>query len=346
VNGDAEIVGRSGEQPADTALRAEPKCLSPDEAGGEGLGGEPSGAAVAGGNLCSLVEQGPGVANRKSQPPGRMATMANSTVLEVKKKREPFVPPDGWVVQAFQFALDLTDDQRRICARQWGGRRYAYNWTLRTIKTGVDNYNATGVESEPPSFYRLRKQWNAAKDTLCVDSETGEMWWPEVGKEAFADGVRGAVEGYWNWQRSKSGNRKGRKMGFPRFKKKGRDQDRFTITTGVMRLEPDRRHLSISKLGCVRTHENTRKIERLVTSGRARILAVTVRRSGSRAIASLRVIVARPQQPSSGATSVVGVDVGVRTLATVANAEGRVLERVANPTPLANELSALRPPPS
>ena len=268
--------------------------------------------------------------------------MANSTVLEVKKKREPFVPPDGWVVQAFQFALDLTDDQRRICARQWGGRRYAYNWTLRTIKTGVDNYNATGVESEPPSFYRLRKQWNVAKDTLCVGSETGEMWWPAVGKEAFADGVRGAVEGYWNWQRSKSGNRKGRKMGFPRFKKKGRDQDRFTITTGVMRLEPDRRHLSISKLGCVRTHENTRKIERLVTSGRARILAVTVRWSGSRAIASLRVIVARPQQPSSGATSVVGVDVGVRTLATVANAEGRVLERVANPTPLANELSALR----
>jgi len=253
-----------------------------------------------------------------------------------------FSPQDGRIVQAFEFALDCTDEQRRICARQFGGRRYAYNWTLRTIKAGMDAYNATGTESEKPSFYGLRKQWNRAKGVECVDSETGEVWWPKVSKEAFADGVRSAVDGYWNWQASRSGKRAGRRMGFPRFKKKGRNQDRFTITTGTMRLEPDRRHISVPKLGCVRTHENTRRLERLVVKGRARILAVTIGRKGGRIMASVRVEVARPQQPSNASTSVVGVDVGVRVLVTVANEAGEILERVENPQALKLNLSTLR----
>jgi putative transposase len=109
-----------------------------------------------------------------------------------------------------------------------------------------------------------------------------------------------------------------------------------------MRLEADRRHLSLPHLGAVRTHENTRRLQRLIADGRAKILAVTVRRSGTRIIACLRVAVARPQQPSNRAASRVGVDVGVRALATVAHSEGTVLDRVPNPAPLNAELANLR----
>jgi len=42
-------------------------------------------------------------------------------------------------------------------------------------------------------------------------------------KEAFADGIRAAVDGYWNWQQSRSGKRAGKRVGFPGFAKKGRD---------------------------------------------------------------------------------------------------------------------------
>ncbi len=96
-------------------------------------------------------------------------------------------------------------------------------------------------------------RWNRAKDAECADAETGQAWWPEISKEAFADGIRAAVDGYWNWQRSRAGKRAGRRVGFPRFAKKGRDRDRVTFTTGAIRVEPDRRHVTLPRIGTVRT---------------------------------------------------------------------------------------------
>lgn len=132
-------------------------------------------------------------------------------------------------------------------------------------------------------------------------------------------------------------------MGFPRFKRKGRDQDRLTFTTGAMRVEPDRRHLTLPVIGTVRVHENTRRVERLIAKGRARVLAISVRRNGTRLDASVRVLVQRPQQPHvTLPDSRVGVDVGVRRLATVADADGVVLEQVPNPRPLESALREFR----
>ncbi|AMC75493.1 transposase [Mycobacterium tuberculosis] len=117
----------------------------------------------------------------------------------------------------------------------------------------------------------------------------------------------------------------------------------MTFTTGAMRVEPDRRHLTLPVVGTVRTHENTRRIERLIATGRARVLAISVRRNGTRLDASVRVLVQRPQQPNVAQPgSRVGVDVGVRRLATVANEAGAVLEEVPNPRPLDAALKELR----
>ncbi len=172
---------------------------------------------------------------------------------------------------------------------------------------------------------------------------TGEAWWPQISKEAFADGIKAAVDGYWNWQSSRAGKRAGRRAGFPRFAKKGRDRDRVTFTTGAIRVEPDRRHVTIPRVGTVRVHENTRRLQRLIAKDRARILAVTVSRKGTRLIAAFRVLVQRPQQAGPAAPgSRAGVDVGVRVLATVACADGTVLERVPNPRPLQAALKELR----
>jgi putative transposase len=253
-----------------------------------------------------------------------------------------FGPPDGWVVQGFTFAIDPTDEQLAIIARFFGARRKAYNWALEQIKAGIDAYHATGVESERPSLYGLRKRWNAEKSAICVSTETGEVWWPEVSKEVFANGIGGAVDAYWRWQGSRAGTIAGRRVGFPRYKKRGKDRDRCTFTTGAMRLEHDRRHLRLPGLGTVRTHENTRKIERLVTSGRARIVSVTLSRRGTRIVAAVKLAASRPQQPGvAEPSSVVGVDVGMRRLATVATAQ-QVIAVVDNPKALERRLTELR----
>jgi putative transposase len=254
-----------------------------------------------------------------------------------------FEVPDGWTVQAFRFTLDPTEEQARSLARHFGARRKAYNWTVATLKADVEAWHAYGIETEKPSLPGLRKRWNTAKDEVCINGETGAVWWRECSKEAYADGIRGAVDAYWNWQTSRAGKRDGKAMGFPRFKKKGRDQDRVTFTTGAMRVEPDRRHLTLPVIGTVRTHENTRRIERLITKGRARVLAISLRRNGTRLDASVRVLVQRPEKTKvAHPGSRVGVDVGVRRLATVADHDGAVLEQVPNPRPLDAALKELR----
>jgi putative transposase len=251
--------------------------------------------------------------------------------------------PDRWTVQAFRFTLDPTVGQARSLTKHFGARRKAYNWAVATLKADIEAWHASGVETDKPSLRVLRKRWNTVKDEVCVNAGTGQPWWPECSKEAYADGIAGAVEAYWNWQHSRAGTRAGRRVGFPRFKRKSRDADRVCFTTGAMRVEPDRRHLTLPVIGTVRTHENTRRIERLIAKGRARVLAITVRRNGTRFDASVRVLVQRPQQPMvAQPQSRVGVDVGVRRLATVATADGTVIERVPNPRPLDAALKQLR----
>ncbi len=251
--------------------------------------------------------------------------------------------PEGWTVQAFCFALDPSPEQAACLRRQFGGRRYARNWAVRTLKDDLTRYQETGEQTAAPSLAGLRKRWNQAKDAECVDAETGLVWWPHVSKEAFADGIKAAVDGYWNWQASRAGTRAGRQAGFPRFAKKGRDRDRVTFTTGAIRVEPDRRHVTLPRVGTVRVHENTRRLQRLMAKGRARILAVTVSRQGTRLVAAFRVLIQRPVQPGPAwPGSRVGVDVGVRVLATVASVHGEILQRVPNPRPLEAALKQLR----
>ena len=71
------------------------------------------------------------------------------------------------------------------------------------------------AETDKPSLRVLRKRSNQAKGEVCVNAETGEVWWPECSKEVYADGIDGAVEAYWNWQQSRAGTRAGKRVGFP-----------------------------------------------------------------------------------------------------------------------------------
>src|SRR5271155_5764135 len=167
-----------------------------------------------------------------------------------------FEVPEGWCVQAFRFTLDPTEEQARSLARYFVALRKAFNWTLASLKADIESWHASGFETEKPSLRVLRKRWNTSKDEVCVNADTGQSWWRECSKEAYADGVGGAVDAYWNWQTSRSGKRGGKRVGFPRFKKKGRDSDRVCFTTGAMRVEPDRRHLTLPVIGTVRTPEH------------------------------------------------------------------------------------------
>jgi putative transposase len=212
------------------------------------------------------------------------------------------------VIQAYRFALDPTATQRRALASHCGAARVAYNWGLALVKARLDRRQADPSIRVPWTLPDLRREWNQAKDQAAP-------WWAENSKEAYSSGLDGLAKALKNWSDSRRGCRKGRSVGFPRFKKKGRSRDACRFTTGAIKVLPDRRHVQLPRIGVLKTHESTRKLARRLEQGTARILAATISRQADRWCISFTVEVERAVSASNGKTSVVGVDVGIRHLA-------------------------------
>lgn len=106
--------------------------------------------------------------------------------------------------------------------------------------------------------------------------EDGTPWWPENSKEAYANACKNLAAALKNWDESRKGTRKGPRVGFPSFKSK-RSTRKFTFTTGTIKVEADRHHVTLPRLGTLRMHESTRKLARRLERGTARVLKATVR---------------------------------------------------------------------
>ena len=144
---------------------------------------------------------------------------------------------------------------------------------------------------------------------------------------------------------SRAGERAGTAVGFPKFKSKHRRARSVRFTTGAIRIEADRHHVVLPRIGRVRTHESTRRLARRLQAGTARILSATVRYTGGRWVCAFQVIVAaksRPAHARRSAHPVVGVDVGVKDLLVVATEDGVEVARIAAPQPLTRARSRLR----
>ncbi len=109
-----------------------------------------------------------------------------------------------------------------------------------------------------------------------------------------------------------------------------------------MRVEPDRRHVTLPRLGTIRTHESTRKLERRVANGTARILSATVRFERGRWFVSFQVEIQRAADRAAARPEVVaGVDLGVKCLAVIADSQGEV-RFVPNPAHYDGALKQLK----
>lgn len=215
------------------------------------------------------------------------------------------------VIQAYRFALDPTPKQQRALASHCGAARFAFNWGLALVKHRMDARQAGNEVDVPWTLPTLRREWNLAKAEVAP-------WWPENSKEAYSSGLDNLARAFKNYWDSSNGRRKGARVGFPHFKKRGRAPDTCRFTTGAIRVERDRHHVTLSRLGKIRTHESTRKLARRVEQRTARIRSATISRRAQRWFVSFSVEVQRAIPATNGKTSIVGVDVGVRYLAVTA----------------------------
>ncbi|WP_233563050.1 IS607 family element RNA-guided endonuclease TnpB [Micromonospora musae] len=227
------------------------------------------------------------------------------------------------VVQAYRFALDLTPVQQRAVLAHAGAARVAHNWALARVKAVMDqraaerSYGVPDDELTPTvgwTLPALRRAWNASK-------EGAAPWWRECSKEAFNTGLDALARGLKAWADSRSGKRAGRPVGFPRFKSRRRATPSVRFTTGTIRVEPDRKHVVLPRLGRLKLHESARKLARRLDNGTARIMSATVRRDRTRWHVSFTVEVDRAERTPARPGSTVGVDVGIRHLAVLSSGE-------------------------
>ena len=216
--------------------------------------------------------------------------------------------------EAVKVALDPSPAQEKRLLSHAGGARFAYNAGLAHVKAALD-----AGEQPNLSFYSLRKWWNSVKDELAV-GDGGVIWWRENSKEAYSYGLESLSKGLSNWWKSRKGDRKGRRVGFPKFKAKDKAAPRFAYTAGGFGLiKGDPKAMRLPKIGRVHCMENV--AERV---NGAKVLRMTISQRAGRWYASLTV--ERDDKPAAEPPKggAVGVDLGVKTLATLS--DGTVIE--------------------
>jgi IS605 OrfB family transposase len=234
------------------------------------------------------------------------------------------------VIQAYRFALDPTPRQARALWSHCGAHRFAYNWGLDLVKRRLDQ-RAAGLDVEVPwTLPALRREWNRAKHQAAP-------WWAENSKEAYNSGLDALARALKNWSDSKHGKRAGSGVAFPRFKTKHRTRPACRFTTGAIRVEPDRHHVTLPRLGQIRTHQSTRKLARRLEAGTARILTATTTCTPDCWFVSFTCEVQRSMRTPTRPSAIVGVDVGIRHLAVLST--GQI---IANPRPLDRAQRRLR----
>ena len=233
------------------------------------------------------------------------------------------------VHQAYRFALDPAPAQERALRSHAGAARFAWNWGLAKCK---ERYEAEGTWY---SAVDLHKLWNAGKK-----ADPALVWWQENSKCAYQEAFRDLDRALRGFTASKKGGRTGRRLGFPRFKKRGRCKEAFRFGSGVMRCSGAT--VTLPRLGTVRTHEPARKLARRLENGTARILSATVSRTAQRWFVSFTVQAGRAvPRCHARPGSAIGIDLGVKTLLTGVDASGNVVT-VAGPKALRSSLRRLR----
>jgi putative transposase len=220
--------------------------------------------------------------------------------------------------QGFRFALDPTARQRQALTSHCGAARFAFNWGLRQVQAAR---HLRWIEEEmdlprTPSFgwsmYSLRRRWNAHKDVEAP-------WWPENSKEAYASGLAALAQALANWNASRQGRRAGPRMRFPRFRKRAHRMGcRFTVQP--IRVDDDR-HVTLPRIGRLRTAEATTGLRQRLAMGTARILSAAISCKAGRWYVSFGCEVERVVPESNGHGDTIGVDLGILTLATLSTGE-------------------------
>src|SRR5947209_5421089 len=219
--------------------------------------------------------------------------------------------------RGYKTELDLTNEQVTACLKHAGCARKAYNW-------GLARKQEARAKGEPmPDARALHRELNALKAT-----EFPYMY--EVSKCAPQEALIDLDHAFQHFFRKVNLKKQGKgrgKCGYPQFKSRKKGIGGFRLTGAIHVFD---KSIQLPRLGSLRLKET------LYLPKNARIGSATITEQAGRWYVSICVHeeVAEPE-PATG--PVIGVDLGVKTLATVS--DGR---EIANPKALRKRLKKLQ----
>ena len=147
----------------------------------------------------------------------------------------------GLVTRAVEVVLDPSPSQQRWLRSYAGSMRAAYNWAVAEARDNLAvraDERARGLAEDeltpalPWSRASLTARWRAVRDEV-------HPWWRDVSIHAFRTGLDNAAAALKNFSESRSGKRRGPKVGFPRFKNR---HSRQAVTFVELADGVDHRH--------------------------------------------------------------------------------------------------------
>jgi putative transposase len=259
----------------------------------------------------------------------------------------------------FKFCLDPTVEQDDLLARHAGASRFAFNQCLAMVKTALIHRKTDPNIDVPWTGFDLINALNSWKKTedagrvFTVDTDgvtetvvTGLAWRGEVCQQVFEEAAVDLGRGLRSWSDSRSGNRNGKKFGFPRFKKKTGAVPSFRLRNKhpkgrppVIRVGANNRPRSVTLpgVGQIRVRDDTRQLRRMLAKGRAKICFATITHHAGRWWLSLNVKAADlhpahqyPVRHPDDGGGWVGVDRGLSAFLVAATADGGEVARITD----------------
>ena len=219
--------------------------------------------------------------------------------------------------RSHRVALKPTAEQEVLFGQHAGYVRFAYNWALGEFRAGLE-------VGEWLSERTLRPRWNMVKGMIAPWASPLSQ---NAAKYAIIDFGQ-AAEGWGEYRkRVKTGHRPGRRVGFPRYKRRKHEQG-FRADNGPGTVKVAGKAVVLPKIGRVTM------VEQLRFAGSIR--EVTINRTAGTWFACF-CVEDGGETPLVKDGPTIGVDVGVGTMATCS--DGTVVE---NPRALVPALKRLR----
>ena len=194
-----------------------------------------------------------------------------------------------------KIALDPTFKQRRWFAQQCGYARFAYNHALADFKSGLNQDNFQSWKTLNVIFNKKKRDYDWAKTQ---------------DQRAALYAIKNLGQAVSNWV--------SKRAKFPKFKGRGHKQ---SFTTAEQSVRTEGKRIKLPKIGWIRMFESLRFV--------GPIMKVTISRTAHRWFVSITVATEGTEAVDNSTHPVIGIDVGINTLATLSNGT-----KYDNPRPL------------